>query len=145
MPSKAYPWLAGSPIAQNGEMMQEIPDPKPALARYGASTQASSVITLTDDTTMIDIAVVGPQGTGLAVKWIPTTDTQASVVASGATANFDYAIPSPWRQRLAVPVEKTGASGSSSMVGVNLSKGLYKRFAYIGTGAPMPSVFVAEH
>ena len=143
MPSKAYPWIAGSPIGQNGEMMQEVPDPKPALARYGASTQTSSVITLTDDTTMLDIAVVGPQGTGLAVKWIPTTDTAASVVASGASANFDYTIPSPWRQRLAVPVEKTPTPGS--VVGVNVSKGLYKRFAYIGTGAPMPSVFVAEH
>ena len=142
MPSKQVPWAAGPPIANNGEAMQEFPDPKTAFARYGATTQASSVITLTDNTTVVDIAVSG--GTGVALKWIATSDTAGSVIGTGATSNFDHVVPPNWRQRLVVPIESMGV-GSGSVVGVGPQKGLYKRLAYINVGAPASSIFVAEH
>ena len=142
MPSRQIPWAAGPPIGNNGDAMQEFPDPKVAFARYGATTAASSVISLTDNTTVVDIAVMG--GTGVAFKWIATSDTAGSVIGTGANANFDVAVPPNWRQRLIVPKETMGV-GSASIVGIGPTQGLYERLAYVSVGAPASSVLLAEH
>ncbi len=142
MASKQVPWAAGPPIGNNGDAMQEFPDPKVAFARYGASTGASSVITLTDNTTVVDVMVSG--GGGVVLKWIPITDTAGSVVGAGAGQNFDHAVPANWRQRFVVPIESMGV-GSASIVGVGPKYGLYKRLAYVGVGASVSSILVAEH
>lgn len=147
MAIKAYPWVAGSPVGANGEQMQEFPDPKPAYKAWGTgATSASSILNLSDSTTVLDIAVLSASGAGgLAIKWVGANDTTASssVIASGANANFDHVIPSQWRMRVAVPKEVNGIS--NSVVGIRLQQGLYGKVAIIGTHAPVPSVFIAEH
>jgi len=147
MPIKAYPWVAGSPTGTNGEQMQELPDPKPAFKSWGTgATAVSSILNLSDNTTVLDIAVLSASGAGgLALKWVGANDTTASssVIASGASANFDHVVPSQWRMRIAVPVEKQGVG--NSVVGIAVKQGLYQKVAIIGTHAPVPSIFIAEH
>lgn len=148
MPTKTTPWIAGPPIMSNGEAMQEAPDPKSAYKSWGTgNTGASSILNLTDNTTVLDVAVLSAAGAGgLAVRWISTNDTAGSVVATGASANFDHVVPSQWRQRLVVPIDPNRAApGSASVVGANVKLGLYNRLAIIGTHAPVPSIFIAEH
>lgn len=132
----------------NGDTFQEAPDPKQAFASKSPSgLNTSSIYTMTDNTTVLDVAVISNAGSGgLALRWVQSTDTQGSVIATGASANFDYVIPPNYRQRLVVPIDpsKNGV-GTASVVGINVQKGLYQKYAIIGTHAPMPSVFVAEH
>ncbi len=60
------------PKDQAGNVMQEFPTPFKAVARYGTNNATtSSVITLTDNTTEIEISAVGAP---VAVRWIPTTE-----------------------------------------------------------------------
>lgn len=142
-----FPWMAGAPIMGNGETLQEAPDPKAALQSWGTgATATSSILNLTDNTTVLDVTVLSGSGAGgLALRWVRANDTQGSVIANGATANFDHVIPAQWRQRLVVPIDPSKvAPGSSSMAGVNVQKGLYSRVAIIGTHAPVPSVFISE-
>lgn len=147
MATKSYPWVAGSPIGANGEQMQEFPDPKPAWKSWGTgATGNSSILNLSDNTTVLDISVLSACGAGgLAIKWVAASDTSASssVIASGASANFDHVIPPQWRMRIAVPIEKAGVA--NSVVGIAVKQGLYQKVAIIGTHAPVPSVFIAEH
>lgn len=118
--------------------MQEFTGDK-ALARYGATVAASSVITLTDNTTELEVGAIG--GGGVVMRWVPAGDTAASVVASGGTANWDHFIPPYEVRKFAVPKE---SQGTSSIVGLNVQNGLYKRVAWVAaTGSS--SVFAAEY
>ncbi len=73
------------------------------------------------------------------MKWIATSDTQASVT----TGNWDNSIPPNYYRSFAVPIEKIGVTGS--IVGSNVLNGLYKRVAFIAHGAPPASVFTAQY
>lgn len=135
-------YAAPLPVDQFGESMQDFPTSKVANARYGAAAATSSVITLNDNTTTIEIAAIaGSGGGGIAIKWIAQSDTQASVVATGATANFDNVVPANWRQRFVVPKETIGVQ---STVGANKRNGLYNRVAWISTTVPPASVMASE-
>lgn len=85
----------------------------------------SSLITLTDNTTEIEVAAVGAAA---AIKWIATGDTIGSVItAAGTTADFDFVIPPNMMRRFPVPIEKFVAQ--TSVVGLNKQYGLYNRVA----------------
>lgn len=124
-------------------IMQEFPAPFLSKARYtNENGVASSVITVSQDTTSIEIAANG----GAAImRWVPTTDTQASVVGiAGATANYDHVIPANTVRRFAIPIE-TQFSAPSSMVGANRQNGLYQRVAIKSAALlGLSSVLVSE-
>lgn len=133
------------PTDASGLPMQEYPSAKKALARYGSSATVSSVITLTDNTTVIEVTAVG--GGGVSLRWIPATETAAvspfaSVIASGATANFDNVVAADTTRRFVVPIE---VYGTSSIVGLNKQEGLYNRVAFITNSIPQSSVLVLEN
>lgn len=112
--------------------MQEFPAPYLAKARYvNENGVASSVISVTPDTTSIEITANG----GAAImRWVPISETAAvapfaSVIGvAGATANYDHVIPANTMRRFAIPIEGLYMA-PSSMVGSNIENGLYRRFA----------------
>lgn len=116
------------------------PAPYKAISRYlDENGAASSVISLTHDTTAIEIAA---QGNPVVMRWVATTDTQASVVAiAGSTANFDHVIPANTVRRFVVPIEV--GTGTSSVQGANREYGLYQRVAYATQG--IASVALTEY
>ncbi len=86
---------------------------------------ASSVITFTDNTTVVEVAAVDAP---VFIRWIPTTDTQASVIGvAGSTANYDDVIPKNTTRIFPIPVE---TQGTASIVGANKQNGLYNRIAW---------------
>lgn len=128
----------GLPVDKGGAPMQDFPSPKLALQRYASeNSSASSVITLTDNTSCVEVAAVGGPA---AVKWIATTNTDPSVISAAATANFDHLVPSGQLRRFAVPIE---GGGTTSVVGVNKQMGLYNRVAIKSIG--VASVLLAEY
>ena len=135
-------YAARLPIDASGESMQNLGPSKTANARYGVSAAVSSVITLNDNTTLIEVtAASGAGGSALALKWIGRGDTQASVIATGANANFDTIIPPNYYRQFVVPIETIG---TTSIVGANIKNGLYNRVAIVAHGAPTASVLLAE-
>ena len=111
--------------------MQEFPTPfKAIVTRNRDSAIVSSVITLSDNTTTIEVISTGGPAF---IRWIPTTDTAASVISAGITANFDNAIAKDTVRRFAVPIE--GFVGQASVVGLNKQYGLYNRVAIIGVAS----------
>lgn len=128
---------------KGGEAMQNSPAPNLALARSGAENgTASSVLTLTDNTTVIEVSA---QGVSAALRWIPATETAAvspfaSIITAVSGVNYDHIIPSGTVRRFVVPIE---TMPSASVVGANVQNGLYKRVAIknIGVG----SVLLAEY
>lgn len=128
------------PRDSGGQPMQQYPAPALSLARYGAeNSTTSSVISFTHDTTAIEIAAVG----GPAVmRWVATSDTQASVVSAVSGANFDHVIPTGQYRRFVVPIERQGI-GMTSIVGANRLNGLYQRVAIKSMG--IASVLTTEY
>lgn len=88
----------------------------------------SSVITVNDNTTDLEVAAVGVTGF---VKWIARSDTTASVISAAGTANYDVVIPAGTVRRLVIPRE---SGGVSSIVGANIANGLYNRYAIKSAG-----------
>jgi len=118
--------------------MQEFPAPVLALQRFSDENAAvSSVISLTDRTVQIEVAAVGSTGF---LKWIPTTDTQASVVVGAVNPNYDHVIPAGTLRRFVVPQETQGVS---SISGANVMNGLYRRVAYMSGG--IGSILASEY
>lgn len=115
------------------------------LATYGSENGvASSVISVSHNTTALEIAAVG----GAAVmRWVRTADTQASVIsAAGATGNFAHVISTNTVRQFVIPIESIptmGQSNTASMVGVNRGNGLYQRVAIKTAGNA--SVLVTEY
>lgn len=127
-------------MGNNSQPMYEFPAPFKAQARYyDDNAGVSSVITLTDNTTQIE---VGTNGSGAILRWVPATETAAvSPFASVLTSNFDHFIPSNTVRSFVVPKETQGVN---SIVGANVQNGLYKRVAIINPG-PVSSVIVTEY
>lgn len=132
-----YPQI---PLDKGNTPLQEFAAPFIARKQYtNENGTASSVISVTHDTTMIEVAAVGGPA---ALKWIPTTDTTASVITiAGATANYDHVISSGTIRRFAIPLERAGAS-PASVQGANRANGLYQRVAIKSMG--VSSVLLSE-
>lgn len=126
--------------------MVNIPSPFKALATNGNVNQAaSSVITLTDNTTMVEVAAMGAGGA--VIRWVPATETAgvapaASVIGLGTGQNFDHGVPASTVRRFVVPIENVVTQ--YSVVGANVQNGLYKRLAVISAGG-ISSVLVTEY
>ena len=123
------------------EPMQQYPSPKLALEQtVSENATVSSVISVTHDTTALEIATLG---TGAAMRWVTTGDTQASIVTvAGSTSNFDHVIPPNALRRFAIPIE-TQLTNPQSVQGVNRLNGLYQRVAIRTFG--IASVFLSEY
>jgi hypothetical protein len=127
----------GKPMGNNMVPQYDAPAIASTVAMYAKdNASASSVITLTQDTTDIEVAANG--GPAI-IKWIRTTDTQASVTTTG----FDFVVAKDTVRHFVVPVETQTAQGYSSVQGANRENGLYQRLAFKGTG--ISSVYVTEY
>ena len=134
-----YTYASPLPTDQKGNDLQNFPTAKKANAVNAGSALVSSVITLNDNTTTIEVAAMsGAGGSGLLLRWVPTTDTAASVTSS----NFDNSVPPNYYRQFVVPIE---TRGNNSIVGLNKQNGLYQRVAIIAHGAPAASVYLAEY
>lgn len=112
-----------------GNDIQGAAIPQPAItANVYENASASSVITVNDNTTDLEVSAVGSTGF---VKWIGRGDTTASVINAAGTANYDVIIPAGTVRRLVIPRETLG---TSSIVGANIQNGLYNRVAYKTSG-----------
>lgn len=129
------------PQDKNSEALIGYPAAFPAKATYAAiiALGVSSVITLTDNTSVVEIETSG--GNGVAIKWITTSNSNPSVFSSGlGVANFDHIVPSGQVRRFVVPQETAGVN---SIVGINKQAGLYNRLAWTAAG-PTASVMATE-
>lgn len=116
-------------VDKNGSPLDSQPLPLKALATTVSENGAvSSVITLNDNTTDIEIAAVGA---GAFIRWIARGDTQGSVLSAAGTGNYDAFLQSNQTKRFIVPIEQIG---TSSIVGANIANGLYNRLAYKSAG-----------
>lgn len=135
-------YALGQPIGNNQIPLFDCPPPIKAVKQYvGENATTSSVISLTHDTTAIEIGV---GGTAAVMRWVTTADTQSSVVAiAGSTSNFDHFISANTVRRFVVPIESYMAQGYSSVQGANRENGLYQRVAIKTQG--IASVLVSEY
>lgn len=120
----------GLAIDRNGRDIQMGPPEAVGIVpRTTENGAVSSVITMTDNTTLLE---VGASGTSAVLRWVASTDTQGSVISiAGATANYDVIIPADSVRKLAVPHERIGVP---SIVGLGVQAGLYRRYAWKSTG-----------
>lgn len=132
------------PRDTGGAPMQEYPAPRVALAQYAVdNASASSVISVSHDTTAIEIAAIGASPIGAVMRWVTTGDTQASIIsAANLTENFDHVIGNNQVRRFVIPIESFANPGGS-VVGINRGAGLYQRVAVKSTG--VGSVLVTEY
>lgn len=139
-------YAAGTPAGNNQIPLYGSPAPVKAVGQYlSENATTSSVVTLTPNTTAVEIAT---QGTAAAMRWVYVADgtgAQTSVIAvAGATANFDHIVPPNTVRRFVVPIEVGGgAQGYGSMVGANIENGLFRRLAYKTQG--VASIMVTEY
>lgn len=142
--SKDY--AAGTPVGNNGVPLFDSPAPFKAVRQYVSENgTASSVVTLSDNTTAIEVAA---QTAPVILRWVYVADgtgAQTSVIGvAGATANLDHVVPANTVRRFVVPIEVINNSqGYSSMVGGNIANGLFRRVAYKTQG--IASVMVTEY
>lgn len=136
-------WAKNIPRGDKTSDMQGFPAPFKAQARfYRENGSTSSIQTLTDNTTQIEVGVSGPAGPGGAlIRWIPATETAAAPAGSVLATNFDHYIPNGTLRYFVVPKETQGVT---STVGTNVQNGLYKRVA-ITTVGPVASVVTTEY
>lgn len=101
------------------------------------SPSASSVITLSPDTTTIEVTAVGSaSGNSLIIgKWGS---------ASVTTTNWDFCVQSGQSKLLAVPINTVNAQ-PASMAGANAANGLFSTIAVNNALAVAASVFTAEY
>lgn len=121
------------PLAQdrNGVPMQAYPVSSPAITAVAGVPIASSVISLNDLTTTVEMAVTSNP---VLMKW---------GVASVTAANFDHVILPGEVRRFVVPISSQG-TGNQSVAGINPESGLYSALAVIATGTTA-SVFTAQY
>lgn len=133
------------PIDAGGKSMQDLPAAFKAKARYASeNSSASSVISVSHDTTGIEVAAVG----GPAVlRWVPVSETAGvapagSVISAAGTANFDHVIGTGTVRRFVIPIEAYGGN-PASVQGSNRANGLYQRIAIKSVG--IASVLLTEY
>lgn len=137
------------PISRTGVDMQGWAVHASVKARYASeNASASSVITLTPDTTALEITVIAGTSSliaGGAMRWVYVSDASTaatSVITAAGTANFDHVLPNNTTVKLAIPIE-TMYQAPSSMVGANVQNGLFRRVAIksIGTASVLLTEF----
>lgn len=131
------------PISRGGTDLQLYATHASIKAVYSSENAiVSSVITLTADTTTLEIAAVGAPAVMRFVRVGDGTGAATSVISAVAGANVDHVIPKDTVLKIAVPIEVV-YQAPSSMVGANIQNGLYRRAAIksIGIASIMFSEF----
>lgn len=127
-------------VDKNGNPLDSQPLPLKAITTVvSENATVSSVITLNDNTTDIEISGVGAP---VVIRWVPRTDTQASVLNAAGTANYDSMIAANGIRRFIVPIETIG---TSSLVGANIANGLYNRIAWKSIGSVTGSILSTQY
>lgn len=134
-------------VRDRGEQpMQNFATNASIKAIYASENAAvSSVINLTDDTTMIEVVAIGALPTAAVMRWVTSVagfNASTSVISAAGTANFDHVLSNNIVTKIAVPIEKMGPQ-PTSIVGVNISNGLYRRVAIKSIG--IASVLLTEY
>lgn len=106
---------------------QAPPAVKATVTRMSENAAVSSVITMSMNTTAIEIAATA---TPVLLRWVPTTSTDPSVFGNASVMNYDHIIPANTFRRFVVPIEVNNPQGYSSQVGANIENGLFRRFAW---------------
>ena len=123
----------------SSEAMQDFPFAVRAVRRITSeNATASSVVTLNDQTTSLEITAIT---TAAAMRWVTSADTEGSVITiAGATSNYDHVIPAGTMRRFVVPQERAALT---SICGANVMNGLFSRVAYksMGIGSVLQSEF----
>ncbi len=136
----ALNYATALPTDEKGNVMQELPSPVPALATTAAVTALSSVFTLNNNTTSIEVAA---PNSAVVIKWLAINTAQTSVISSfAAGVNFDHVIPAGTYRRFVVPRETQGIAGPAL---ANSVHGLYQRLAAVPTTAAVSSILVTEY
>ncbi len=137
-------YAKGQPMGNNQIPFFQSPPAVKAIEQYYTENGVtSSVITLTENTTAIEI---GAGQSAVLMRWVYITDAQTaatSVIISGATANWDHVIPTNEVRRFVVPIEGNYSEGYGSLVGANRANALFRRVAYRNTS--IGSVFASEY
>lgn len=127
----------GKPVGNNLVPQYDAPALASTVAmRASDNASTSSVVTLTQDTTDIEVAAMG--GPAI-IRWIKTSDTIGSVT----TAAFDFVVSKDTVRHFVVPIEATQTQNPGSVQGANRENGLYQRLAFKSTG--VASVYVTEY
>lgn len=113
------------------------PPAKTSYQSQGGNPVASSVLTLSANTTVLSLMALGGQSgnAGIIGKW-----GTASVTAT----NFDIQVNSGQTLTFVVPVSTTG-TGTQSVQGINPQLGLFPAIALKAVTAQACSVFSAEY
>lgn len=134
-------YARGVPMGNNEVPFQNCPPAvKTVLSRISENATTSSVITMTANTTALEVAT---QGTSALIRWITVADTEASVFGNASVMNFDHVIPPNTMRRFVIPIEVNNPQGYGSMVGANIENGLFRRYAWRTQG--VASVFSNEY
>lgn len=142
----AVNYAAGAPQGDRGPFLGALAvAPLKSIApRVSENGVVSSVITLTQNTTAIEITA---QTAPVIMRWIATTDTEGSVFGNASIMNFDHVIPINEVRRFVVPIESatntTVAATITSVQGQNREYGLFRRVAYATQG--IASVYMSEY
>ena len=105
----------------------------------------SSVVTLSPNTTVLNVMVIGGStaAAGVLGKWVT-----AAQVTSGASSvnstNYDFMVNAGQNLSFVVPVASNG-TGLQSIQGINPQLGLYPAVTFINATAQSASVFTAEY
>lgn len=131
------------PHDKGGEGLNGYDPAYKANARYGTNNATvSSVITLNDNTTIVEVAAVGSP---VLVRWVPASETAsvspfASVIGTGASSNFDHTVSKDTVKQFVVPIETQGVQ---SIVGIGVQAGTFRRIA-VSSGGAVSSILVSE-
>lgn len=129
---------------RGGQVFQEFTMPFKALAQNERNNlTVSSVFTLHDNCTVVEVGAVGAPA---AIRWIPATETAAvtpfaSVITLIGSENFDAMVSKDTVRHFVVPVE---TQGISSIVGMGVQAGTYRRLAIISAAA-VSSVLLSQY
>lgn len=136
-------YASPQPVDRNGYPIQsDQPTPAVALVTTISGTLLSSVITLDDRATTIEVNTTG--GGAAAIKWFGSVVGNPSVTIT----TFDNVVPATWFRKFVIPVSVQGIGTSGSIVGgYGAQNGLYKQVAVIplqGSGNPT-SIIVQQY
>ena len=132
------------PLDKNNYPASLVPAKLSNQSQAGNPT-ASSVLTLTANTTVVNVmAIAGLNGAGgILGKWV--TAAQVTSGASSVTAtNYDFMVNSGQNLSFVVPVSTSG-TGSQSVQGINPTLGLFPAVSLKAATAQSTSVFTAEY
>ncbi len=135
-------YASPQPVDRFGnEVQPEQSSPVVAISTTISGTQLSSVITLDDRATVVEVTTGG----GAAViKWFGSVVASPSVTITTA----DNALPSNWIRRFVIPISVMGVASAGSIVGgFGAQNGLYKQIAVMPfQGAVNPtSIIVTQY